>query len=333
MLEKYSSRRQFLKYSKFSLLLLLNSCSNSFKKIKISFQSSFYPKSFRDTLPNSWQQENINFGKLNLEKNKTKLLNSDFTLINDGWLSSLDFENFQNLNYFLLNEKLDKRSKDFLNSFEEYQSNKLFPIGVIPYAVIIKNNKNLIYNAKQSWDFLLSEKLKGKIIFPKSPRIIMSIAQTMSEKNSLDKLKDQAILYEDQNSLNWLINTDASVAIVPYTLCEKYFRFDSRLSVVFPNKGVPLIWSFILSKSRINSEILIDWVESLEKQSVIDKLANQGWYFPFKNEYSQSKYNIETEKNYFGPSKICWANSWSLFPIDNRQKLDLENSWNQSLVP
>ena len=72
MIKKYSTRRQFLNYGKLSLLLLLNSCSNSSKKIRISLQSSFYPQSLKDTLPASWQQENINFSKLELEKNKKK---------------------------------------------------------------------------------------------------------------------------------------------------------------------------------------------------------------------------------------------------------------------
>ena len=333
MLEKYSTRRQFINYAKLSILFLLNSCSKVSKKIKISFQSSFYPDAIKQTFPVSWNKENINFGKVKLEKNKIKLLNSDFILINDGWLNTINFDFFQNINYLIPNDNLDKRSRDFLSSFEEYQSNKLFPIGLVPYAVIIKNNKDIINNARQSWDFLLSEKLKGKIIFPQSPRIIMSISKKINDKNSLNKLKDQAMLFEDRNSLNWLINSNACVAIVPYTLCFKYFKFDSRLSIVFPKKGVPLIWNFLLSKSKINNEILIDWIESLENKAIIDKLAIQGWYLPFKNEYSQSKYNITSETDISGPSKICWENSWSLSPLDSKQKSNLENLWNKSLTP
>ncbi len=329
MIEKYFTRRQFLNYGKLSLLLFLNSCSNSSKKIRISYQSTFYPESFRDTFPASWRKENINFGKLELKSNKSKLLNSDFTLINDGWINSINFENFQNINYLLNNYKIDNKSEEFLNSFEEYQSNKLFPIGVVPYAVVIKNNKDLIYAANQSWDFLLSEKLKGKIIFPESPRIIMSIAKKISAKNSLSKLKGQVMIYEDQNSINWLINSPASVAIIPYSLCIKYLRFDSRISIVFPNEGVPLMWNFLLSKSKINEAILIDWIGSLNNMAVIDKLANQGWFLPFETEYNQNKYNVNNINN-FGPSKICWKNSWSFSPLNEKQKLHLENLWNES---
>ncbi len=333
MIRKFSTRREFLNYGKLPLLFLLNSCSNSSKKINISLQNSFYPQFLKDTFPNNWQIENINFNKLNLEKNKKKLSNSDFVLINDGWINSINFESFQSINNLFPNDKLNNRSIEFLNSYKEYQSNKLFPIGIVPYAVIIKNNKDLIYDASNSWDFLLARKLKGKIIFPQSRRIIMSISKKISTKNSLSKLKGQAMLFDDQNSINWLINSQASVAIIPYTQCIKYLKVDSRLSIFFPNKGVPLIWNFLLSKLEINNQILIDWIKSFENRSIIDKLANKGWYLPFNNEYAQEKYNINIKKNNFGPSKKCWENSWSFPLLNNEQKLNLENLWNKSLTP
>ena len=333
MLKKYSTRRQFLNYGKLSLLFLLNSCSNSSKKISIAFQSSFYPQSLKDTLPESWQQESINFNKLDLEINKNKLSNTEFILINDGWINSLNFESFQNINNLFPNDKLNDRAKDFLKNFKENQSNKLFPIGIIPYAVIIKNNKDLIDNARNSWDFLLSKKLKGKIIFPQSPRIIMSISKKISGKDSLSKLKGQAMLFDDQNSINWLLNSHANVAIIPYSQCVEYLKVDSRLSIVFPSKGVPLIWNFLLSKSKIYNKILIDWINSFDKRNTIDQLAYQGWYLPFNNKYSQSKYDKDSKNNNFGPSQLCWQNSWSLLPLSDEEKFNLENLWNQSLIP
>ena len=73
MLKKYLTRRQFLNYGKISLLLLLNSCSNSSKKIRICLQSSFYPQSLKETIPANWKQETIDLNKLGLEKNKKTL--------------------------------------------------------------------------------------------------------------------------------------------------------------------------------------------------------------------------------------------------------------------
>ncbi len=332
MFSKFATRREFLNCGKLSLLFFLNSCSNLPNKVKIALQSSFYPESFRDTIPKDWKQEKINFENIRLQKNRNTIFNSDFTLINDGWISSIDFSEFEKINEYALFENLDKRSIDFLGSFNQNQMSKLFPIGVVPYTIIIKNNKELINSARTSWDFLLSKKLTGKIIFPQSPRILLSIAQKINSSNSLKKLKGQAMLFDDKNMLNWLINSDAIVAIVPYSLCSKYLKIDPRLSLVFPNQGVPLMWHFLLSRSNLNNAILIKWIKSLENKSIVDKLVSQGWYLPFNSDYLQSKYKTEMLR-ISGPTEKCWENSWSFPVLTNEQKIDLKNIWNESLSP
>ena len=328
MIDKFSTRREFLKYGKFISLFLLTSCSNSSQRTKIALQDSLYPESFKDIIPKYWGKIKLNLGETNTNKFKQEILNSDFTLINDGWINKIDFEKFKEINRDFFLGKLDKRSKDFLNSYGENQRNKIFPIGVVPYAIIIKNNKDLIYSAEKSWDFLLSKKLTKKIIYPKSPRILISISEKIKSANSLSKLKDQAMLFDDQNILNWLINTDAIVAIAPYSLCSKYFKIDSRLSVVFPREGVPLMWHFILSRSDLGNDLLINWVKSLEDKFIVDKLSKQGWYLPFKNDHIQAKYKSENS-GISGPSEQSWANSWSFPRLSDQTKINLENIWNK----
>ena len=136
MLSKFATRRDFLNYGKFSLLFLLNSCSNLPNKVKIALQNSFYPESFIDTIPKDWKQEKINFENIWLKKNRNSIFNSDFTLINDGWITSIDFAEFEKINEYQLIENLDKRSIDFLGSFNQNQKSKLFPIGVVPLSLI-----------------------------------------------------------------------------------------------------------------------------------------------------------------------------------------------------
>ncbi len=327
MFSKFKTRREFLNCGKLSVLFLVNSCSNLTNKVRIALQNSFYPQSFKDTFPKDWKQEKIIFERVQSQKNRNIILNSDFTLINDGWISTINFAEFEKINQYPLIENLDKRSTNFLASFNENKRSKIYPIGIVPYTIIIKNNKELINSARISWDFLLSKKLTGKIIFPQSPRIILSIAKKINSSNSLKKLKSQAMLFDDKNMLNWLINSDACVAIVPYSLCSKYLKIDPRLSLVFPRQGVPLMWHFILSRSNLNNEILIKWIKSLENKSIVDKLVSQGWYLPFKSDYLQSKYNSEIYP-ISGPSKKCWDNSWSFPVLTNEQKINLENSWN-----
>ena len=61
MLSRFSTRREFINYGRLSLLFLLYSCGNNSNKVKISLQKSFYPKSFKDTIPKWWTKEEMNF--------------------------------------------------------------------------------------------------------------------------------------------------------------------------------------------------------------------------------------------------------------------------------
>jgi len=140
------------------------------------------------------------------------------------------------------------------------------------------------------------------------------------------------MVFDDKNMLNWLINSEACVAIVPYSLCSKYLKIDPRLSLVFPSQGVPLMWHFLLSRSNLNNEILIKWIKSLEKKSIVDKLVSQGWYLPFNSDYLQTKYKSGMS-TISGHSKKCWDNSWSFSVLTSEQKINLQNSWNESLTP
>ena len=92
------------------------------------------------------------------------------------------------------------------------------------------------------------------------------------------------------------------------------------------------MWHFLLSRSNLNNEILIKWIQSLENKSIVDQLVSQGWYLPFNSDYLQSKYKSEISP-ISGPSKICWDNSWSFPNLTSEQKINLENSWNQSSIP
>jgi len=95
MFSKFATRREFLNCGKLSLLFLLNSCSNVSNTVKIALQNSFYPKSFKDTIPKDWKQEKINFENIKQQKNRNIILDSDFTLINDGWVNSMNYGVFE----------------------------------------------------------------------------------------------------------------------------------------------------------------------------------------------------------------------------------------------
>ena len=138
MINNQLNRRKFLNIGKLSFLYLLTSCKGVSNKISIAFYKNFLPVSLINLLPKNWKKVNLNYKKENLNK---IFRFKDLILINDGWLSKLTLKDFNDISDPLLNY-LDERSKNYLTNWDVYERKKLYPIGVIPYAVIIKKNLN-----------------------------------------------------------------------------------------------------------------------------------------------------------------------------------------------
>ena len=122
---------------------------------------------------------------------------------------------------------------------------------------------------------------------------------------------------------------------MPLTICEKYLKIDSRLSILFPNQGVPLMWNFLLINNNFNQTLLIDWIDKLLERNSVKKLIRDGLYLPFKNEYNQGSYTntFKSERFLKRPSEECWRNSWSFNPLKESEKIELEIIWKKSLAP
>ena len=173
------------------------------------------------------------------------------------------------------------------------------------------------------------------MILPNSVRILISIADKINNKNSIKALLNQENIYDDKNAIDWLINTDSVLAIMPITYCKKYLKFDSRLTILFPNQGVPLMWNFLLIRKNLNNKDLSDYIDKISSKNITNKLTRDGWYLPFKNEYIQARNNniLKAKKFDIQPSEECWKNSWSFSSLEETEKIKLEEFWKQSLTP
>ena len=331
MIKNKLTRKEFLNIAKLSVLFLLTSCKGLSKKISIGLYKNFLPVSFINLLPKIWKKNNLNYREDNLNVN---FRDKDIILINDGWINRVELKYFSDISDPLLNY-LDDRSKNYLRTWDPTERKKLYPFGVIPYGVIIKNNERYKITNKNNWDFLLSKDFIGKMILPNSPRILISIAERINNKNAIKEIINQRNIYDDINAIDWLINTDAVLAILPLTICEKYLKIDSRLSIVFPNQGVPLMWNFLLINNNFNQALLLNWIDKLLDRNSLNKLIKDGLYLPFNNEYIQSNYNYSSKSARLlnRPSEECWRNSWSFSSLQEFEKVELEKIWKKSLSP
>ena len=335
MINKFLSRRKFINVAKLFFLFLLSSCRNASARVNIAFQKQLYPLQFIDLIPNLWHQKAINLNKFSQKSDFEDLKKIDLLLITDGWLNKVNFDDFEKINPSLIS-KLDDRSKTYLSNYDESKQAKLMPIGINPYVVIIKNNKKYKIDNSNSWDFLFSKDFKGKIILPKSARIVLSIMKRIKNRDLLKNIVNQEFVYDDKNTLDLLVNTDAVIAITPLSLSQKYLKIDSRLSILFPHDGVPLIWNFAMIKSSLNFEEFNKWINFLLEPRTANRLVRAGWYLPFQTVNINKLYSDDI-KQFSGlnlkPSQKCWNNSWSFSPLNSQEKKELEILGNNLLTP
>ena len=91
-----------------------------------------------------------------------------------------------------------------------------------------------------------------RVLISRYVRFLILFFENNNESNSLKKLKSQAMLFDDKNMLNWLINSDAIVAIVPYSLCSKYLKIsDCSILPTYYNEGLPKFLIESLASSNI----------------------------------------------------------------------------------
>ena len=58
--------------------------------------------------------------------------------------------------------------------------------------MIFRNGDDWLFDARQDWSVLLNRKLKGEIVFPESPRIIMAIAERLEIQDGLRRLRQSS---------------------------------------------------------------------------------------------------------------------------------------------
>ena len=69
------------------------------------------------------------------------------------------------------------------------------------------------------WNILLDPAFEGKLLLPSSPRLLVSLADRIDGPDTLRRLRAAALSFDDRFALNWLLQGDARLAVVPLQRC------------------------------------------------------------------------------------------------------------------
>ncbi len=294
--------------------------------------SEVLPKELLKALPNPWRfeelQDEYNQGSLSIDLAKS----ADLLAIGDGWLGNFLSKELQLIGAENFLSRLSDKATTFLDSLDPNFAKKVFPIGFSPWAMLFRKGESLLPQAREQWDVLLNPELKGKIILPNSPRLVMSIASRMFNEDALVLLRNQAITFDDREALNWIVSGKAKVAVLPLQRCMPSLLRDQRLSIALPSSGSPINWSLLIRPSSTREPLPHSLIETAWSLPSLVKLIAVGFIPPLQDyELSTAIKSLPSRyRSIMFSSKDSWINSWSLDPLSHLETRDLESLWRQS---
>ena len=326
-------RRDFIQYGFIYSLLLLSGCSTSKKKLALRGVSNSFPIEIIKSLSTDWDFFPIKDIELKKFSYNTFLQEkTDLLVLNDGWISELDINSFQEIVADKIRNNFSKQTISFLDGLGEEYKKKLLPLAVSPWVILCRNENSLSLKNNDSWEVIFSNSLANQIVFPQSPYLLISIAQKIDLLNDLSKIKRQAKSYDERNALNWVVSGRANAAVLPLSRCVSALIEDPRLTVLLPKEGSPLNWTVIASPSLSPNSFPTDSFNSFLGATYFRRLISKGYLPPTSFSYLKRKdKNVSRRyQSIIPPAENVWNKCWSLPILSKEEKKELAFIWNNS---
>ncbi len=323
-------RRQLLQAGFIAGLSSLAGCARSNGSPLLRAPEKSLPALWQKQLKAPWRTTELK--AINSSAAASWLSSTDLLTIGDGWLSSLNPGSFQAIDAAPLQAQLGAASERFLSELPTAWKGKIFPVGVSPWVMLFRGEPTLRNQAANSWEVLLDPELKGKVLFPSSPRLVMSLTAHMQTPDALRQLRQAAISFDDRHALNWLLQGDAQVAVLPLQRCMGALLRDQRLHAVLPLQGAPLNWTLMLRPSSSKEPLPQDWVKKAWEEPLLSRLLSAGWVPPLaRSQLSIAMSRVPKRiRALVLPSNEVWQRCWNLAPLDPSEQDAMKAKWKAS---
>tara|TARA_Y100001968_G_scaffold333944_1_gene401566 strand:- start:3755 stop:4765 length:1011 start_codon:yes stop_codon:yes gene_type:complete len=323
-------RRDFCRLALISGYTTIYGCTKGINNPIFLSTSESIPKEWLRELPSPWSHTVLKEKNLDSDNNLNKYYqNADLISIGDGWLQRINNEDFNDIYSGAFSSKLNKKAKEFIGSWRNSIQSKILPIGFSPWVMIFRNGEKWSVEASKDWSVLLDNELKGKIIFPRSPRLMISIAKRIGGSNTLRNLRRQALAFDDRNGLNWISSGKAKVAVLPLSRCFDSLMIDPRLNIAFPINGAPLNWTLLLSPAKTKEPLPQEWLAKSLTKPLLSLMLARGWTPPIDYMNLSGAMNLVPTKyqSTILPPSYILDRCWSFGELNTKEKYDLEEEW------
>jgi len=250
--------------------------------------------------------------------------------LSDGWASGLSRQQLQSFEAPRLWARLAAFSAPVARLYGPPAAGQLaFPWAYSPWVIALRSRSDLAARRQEGWQLLLDPSLRGRLVLPSSPRISLEIMGGDFER--LERLRAQALAYDDRDGLNLLLSGDAEAAVLPLQRLIPLLRRDQRLAVIWPDSGAPLSWQLLLRPAGAaqSAPPPLEWLGAVLEQPLLEQLLARGLVPPLPQAdlAPEARRFPESIAALLLPGDGLLQRCWSLPPLSVPQQLAQQNLW------
>ena len=321
-------RRHLLQMMGGAGLISLAGCRAGGLKPRLLAPAGVLPKTWTMELPDPWQ---LTSAKDLDQWTQADLAQADLLSCTDGWLSTLSTVALQPMEAAPLRNQLDPLALRFLETLGPLAA-KVLPVGVSPWVLLVRRNARVDAIKSLGWQLLLDPQLQGQIVFPASPRVVIDLADHLDQPDAVERLRRQALTFDDRQAVNWLLKGAAKVVVLPLQRCLSLLRRDPRMDVIFPHQGAPLHWTVLARPKDTQEPLPQEWVQQAWREPMRRRLLQDGWRAPLPTSVLDAdRLKLpERWRSLVLPPEDLWNRCWSLPPLSPEQRVSLAERWRAS---
>ena len=249
----------------------------------------------------------------------------------DGWASSLPLARLQPFGAQKLLARLAAASQPVSRLYRPAtdQTAWAFPWAFSPWVMVFRSAPALANRARgaEGWAVLADPVLRKQLVLPSSPRVSIELAR--GDLKALQRLRAQALAYDDADAINLLLTGEASAAVMPLQRLIPLLRRDQRLEVVLPASGAPLTWQVLVRPAGARVQPPLEWLGALLEPPLLTTVLAGGWVPPLRrSELAPALARLpQGIPELLLPPDAVLQRCWSLPPLSPERRLALQTLW------
>jgi hypothetical protein len=354
-------RRQLLRLGGLAGLALLGGCDSGAPS-QLLYAPGELPSAWLKTLPKPWQgsrQSSPAAVLAALGKPGMGLLQ-----LSDGWALDARTDQLAPLGAPHLLAQLAPFAAAPSRLFQDEGAPGLaFPWAFSTWVLVLRNRADLGRRRQEGWSLLLDPSLKGRLVLPSSPRVVMELVlrqlglpsegswstagalakadpAVLANPAGLDdprlpaairRLRSQALACDEANGLNLLLAGEADAAVLPARRVLPLLRSDPRLQALLPESGSPLIWSLLVRPAGA-APLPQEWLAEILKPPLLNRLLAKGWVPPLPAQRLAAPLAAwpKPVAQLMLPAPEVLARCHSLAPFSEAERIQWQALWDQA---